>query len=97
MQQLRVTADYADGTSRDVTALAKYDTLDEMNQSVTNDGLVKMIGRGQVPVMVRYEGQAQVAMFTVAHADQVELKDWQNNNFIDELAAAKFREGGIEP
>lgn len=97
VQQLRVIADYADGTSRDVTALAKYDTMDEMNQSVTSDGLVKMTGRGQVPVMVRYEGQAQAAVFTVAHADKVELKDWQNNNFIDELASAKFREVGIEP
>jgi len=97
VQQLRVVADYADGTTRDVTALAKYDTMDDMNQSVTSTGLVTMIGQGQVPVMVRFEGQAQAAVFTVAHSDKVELKGWQNNNFIDELAAAKFREVGIEP
>lgn len=96
-QQLQVVAEFADGTARDVTALAKYDTMDEMNLSVTADGLVKMNGKGQVPVMVRYEGQAMAPVFTVPFADKIELKGWKNNNFIDELAAAKFREVGIEP
>ncbi|MBL9095049.1 MAG: DUF1553 domain-containing protein [Planctomycetaceae bacterium] len=96
-QQLRVVASYADGTERDVTAVAKFDSMDEGLVSVTSAGLVRAVGKGQSPVVVRFEGQAQAAIITVPFAEKVELKGWKNNNFVDELAAAKFREVGIEP
>jgi hypothetical protein len=96
-QQLRVVASYDDGTSRDVTALAKFDSMDEGLVSASPAGLIRAIGKGQAPVVIRYEGQAQAAIFTVPYAEKFELKDWKNNNFIDELAAAKFREVGIQP
>lgn len=96
-QQLRVIVTYADGATRDVTALAKYDSMDEMVATVTGDGYVTAIGRGQAPIMIRYEGQAQAAMVTIPYADTIDLKQWQPQNFIDELAADKFREVGIEP
>ena len=47
--------------------------------------------------MVRFEGQAEISLFVIPYSDKVELAGWQNNNFVDELAAAKFRELGIEP
>jgi hypothetical protein len=47
--------------------------------------------------MIRYEGQAETSLFVVPYAEHVELAGWQNQNFIDEHAAAKFRELGIEP
>lgn len=96
-QQLRVIATYADGATRDVTALAKYDSMDEMVATVTADGYVSATGRGQAPIMVRFEGQAQAAIVTIPYADTIDLKEWQPQNFIDELAADKFREVGIEP
>jgi hypothetical protein len=96
-QQLRVEAQYGDGTSRDVTAWAKFDSMDDGVLSVTNDGRVTVTGRGQAPIMVRFEGQAEIATFVVPYAESIELAGWQNNNFVDELAAAKFRELGIEP
>lgn len=96
-QQLRVEATYADGTIRDVTALSLFDSMDEAMLDVSETGFVRTHGKGQAPIMVRFEGQAGIAMFVVPYDDSVELAGWQNNNFIDELAAKKFRELGIEP
>ncbi|HXY34577.1 MAG TPA: DUF1549 and DUF1553 domain-containing protein [Planctomycetaceae bacterium] len=96
-QQLRVEAYCSDGTSRDVTALAKFDSMDEGVLSVTRDGLVTINGKGQAPVLVRYEGQAATCLFMVPYAAHVALAGWKNQNFVDELASARFRELGIEP
>jgi hypothetical protein len=96
-QQLRVIAQYSDGTSKDVTGWAKFDSTDDSVLSVTQDGLVTVEGRGQAPIMVRFEGQADIAMFVSPYGPAPDLKDWQNNNFVDEFAAAKFRELGITP
>lgn len=96
-QQLRVEAVYADGEVRDVTAWAKFDSLDEAVVEVNSEGLTRVIGRGQAPVMVRYEGQADICTFVIPHGPPAPLAGWTNHNFIDELAAAKFRELGIEP
>ncbi len=96
-QQLRVEATYADGTIRDVTALALFDSMDEAMLDVSGTGFVRTHGKGQAPVMVRFEGQAGIALFIVPYEDAVELAGWQNNNFVDELAEKKFRELGIEP
>jgi hypothetical protein len=96
-QQLRVEAAFSDGTARDVTAWAKFDSMDEGVLNVTTDGVVTAIQSGQAPIMVRFEGQAEISTFMIPSATPVQLADWRNNNFVDELAAAKFRELGIEP
>ncbi len=96
-QQLRVEAEYDDGTTRDVTAWAKFDSMDEGVLNVTPSGMVTTVGRGQAPVMIRFEGQAAISMFVVPYAENFELDDWESHNFVDELAAAKFRELGIQP
>jgi len=96
-QQLQVTATYSDGTSRDVTALSKFDSLDDGVVGVTSTGVATTMGTGQAPVMVRYEGQADLSMVVVPYNASADLTGWQNNNFIDEFASAKFRELGISP
>jgi hypothetical protein len=96
-QQLQVVARYSDGKQRDVTASARYDSLDDGVVRVTPAGYVTAIGKGQGAVMVRYEGQAAINLTVVPYADHVDLADWKSNNFIDELAVTKFRELGIEP
>ncbi|MFP6768702.1 MAG: DUF1549 domain-containing protein, partial [Planctomycetaceae bacterium] len=96
-QQLRVVAHYSDKTSRDVTAWAKYDSMDESILDVAPSGLVTASDRGQATVMVRYEGQAQIAMFVTPFAESVSLDGWKNNNFVDALAETKFRELAIAP
>ena len=96
-QQLRVDAVYADGETRDVTAWAKFDSMDEGLVAVTREGLCTVAGRGQAPVMVRFEGQADICMFVIPYGPPAQLVGWTNNNVIDELAATKFKELGIEP
>ncbi|MFO0819813.1 MAG: DUF1553 domain-containing protein [Pirellulales bacterium] len=96
-QQLRVEAEYSNGMRRDVTASARFDTMDDGVLAVTRDGLVTTIGKGQAPIMIRFEGQAEISMFVVPFADQFELKGWTSQNFVDDLAAAKFRELAIQP
>ena len=96
-QQLQVTATYSDGRRRDVTPWAKFDSTDDAVVKVSPDGLATTIGRGQAGVMVRFEGQAQIATLVVPFSDTVPLAGWVDNNFVDTLAAAKFRELGIEP
>ena len=96
-QQLRVQAEYASGVVRDVTAWARFDSLDDGVVTAATSGLVSAKGRGQAAVMVRFEGLADTSLFVIPYSDKAELASWQNNNFIDELAAAKFRELAIEP
>ncbi len=96
-QQLRVVATYSDGSTRDVTAWAKYDSMDDGMLTVSGEGLVTVTGQGQAPVMVRFEGQAEISLYVIPYRESIELAGWQNNNFIDELASAKFQELGIDP
>lgn len=96
-QQLRVIATYSDNRTRDVTAWARYDSLDEGVVAVAETGLVKVVGKGQGPVMVRFEGNAAITTFLVPYAESVQLAGWENRNFVDELAERNFRSLGIEP
>jgi hypothetical protein len=96
-QQLRVEAHYADGEVRDVTAWARFDSLDEGVVGITRDGLCTVQGRGQAPVMARFEGQAEICTFVVPYGAPAQLAGWTNQNFVDGLAAKKFQELGIEP
>jgi hypothetical protein len=98
-QQLRVEGVYEDGTVRDVTDWAKFDSVDTSVVDVSKAGLVTANpnGRGQSAVMVRFAGQVAVSMFVVPYSKSAPLRNWTNNNFIDKLAADKFKELGIEP
>jgi hypothetical protein len=96
-QQLQVVATYDDGRRRDVTALAKLDSMDEGVVRVTPSGRVTTVGRGQGVALARFEEQAEIATFVVPYADAVDLTGWQDRNFIDRFAAEKFREIGISP
>ena len=96
-QQLRVEAGFDDGSVRDVTALARYDSMDEGMLSVDDAGLVEVLGAGQGPVMVRFENQAAIVNVLIPYSGSADLAGWSNNNFVDELAARKFRDLGIEP
>lgn len=96
-QQLRVDATYSDNTVRDVTALTRFDSMDDGLLAVTSDGMVTTSASGQAPVMARFEGQAAICMFVVPYREGLELAGWTNQNFVDEHASQKFKELGIDP
>jgi Protein of unknown function (DUF1549)/Protein of unknown function (DUF1553) len=95
-QHLAVMATLSDGSERDVTADARFDTLNEAVASVRPSGLARTIGRGEANVMVRYQGRAAMARLTVPFATEVPF-DFPSRNILDIKAAAKWRELGLAP
>ncbi|MGV2340369.1 MAG UNVERIFIED_CONTAM: Ig-like domain-containing protein [Planctomycetaceae bacterium] len=60
-QQLQVSAEYADGSIRDVTQRALYESNDRAMAEVSETGLVQVSDLpGKVSVMVRYQGLVSV-------------------------------------
>jgi len=96
-QQLQVVATYSDGQRRDVTSWAKFDSMDESIVQVGPDGFARATGRGQSGVMVRFEGQAEISTLVTPFSPSVNLADWKDQNYIDQLASAKFKELGLTP
>ncbi len=97
VQQLRVVAEYSDGTKQDVTALAQYDSLIENIATVTPRGKVEIKGPGQTAVMVRFMGQAKISTVISPYKEKVDLAEFKPNNFIDERIKQRYAELGLEP
>ena len=94
-QPLRAIARYADGSTRDVTELALYESNDRARAEVDGAGVVS-IGSipGSTAVMVRFQGQVSVATFTVPHGES--LADLPTpRNFIDEHVFERCRAVGV--
>ncbi len=96
-QQYRVDALYSNGTARDVTAWARFDSMDEGVVSVNSDGLATAVGRGEAPVMIRFAEHAEIASMIVPFSEAADLSNWQDNNVVDIHARTKFVELGITP
>jgi hypothetical protein len=95
-RQLAVSAKFSDGSERDVTKDARFDTLSEGVVTVRPTGLAKTVGTGEANVMVRYQGLAAMARFTVPFGREKPF-DFPIKNVIDVRAAAKWRELGLVP
>ena len=100
-QQLNVKAHSSDGSERDVTGLASFDSNDKEIARVTEDGLVR-VGNvsGQGVIIARYMGLVSDSRIGVL-ADKL-LPDEKYtgltvNNFIDEHAYAHFKRLGLFP
>ena len=96
-QQLKAVASYSDGSVRDVTRMALFETNDAAIAEVDEAGLVQVHDiPGKVAVMVRYQGK--VTAFTGAvplGAPMGELP--APKNFVDERVFANLTELGIPP
>lgn len=96
-RQLQVVATYSDGTTRDVTHRARYDSLGDGVARVDDTGYVTVVGKGQAAVMVRYQFQAKVSHVLSPYADDVDLTAFTPNNFVDEKVKARWQQLGIVP
>ena len=96
-RQLRVVAVYGDGSRRDVTRRAMYDSLNEGVVKVDGGGYLLAQAGGQGPVMIRYRGQAKISMAIVPFADGVDLSSFQPANFVDRLVMKRWRQLGLAP
>ena len=96
-QQLKVTAHYSDGSTRDVTALALYEPNDKSMAETTEEGLVRTLELpGNVAVMVRYSGLVSVFSVSIPLGAPVDHLP-EAKNFIDEFVFANLKQIGVPP
>ncbi|MBP85515.1 MAG: hypothetical protein CMJ64_02175 [Planctomycetaceae bacterium] len=92
-QQLSVIAHFSDGSTRDVTSIATYDTSRDEVVQVEPNGLVRGHQRGQAAITVRYLEHLQSVYFTIV--EDVEGFVWMDpaeNNYVDQHVHAKLRQ-----
>lgn len=96
-QQLQALARYSDGSTRDVTSLALYESNDPAMAEVTDGGLVKVQNiSGKVAVMVRFQGR--VAVFSGAVPLGAPVANVPAaRNFVDGYVFSNLKELGIPP
>lgn len=96
-QQLKATARYSDGSIRDVTSLALFESNDRAMAEVSEDGLVKVLDLpGKVSVMVRFQGRVAVFDATVPLGAPLGAMP-PEKNFVDRAVFANLKKLGIPP
>lgn len=96
-QQLKVTAHYSDGSTRDVTPMALYEPNDKAMAETDEEGLVKTLDiPGNVAVMVRYQGMVSVCSASIPLGAPVDHMP-ASKNFIDDLIFANLKQIGVPP
>jgi len=96
-QSLKALAKFTDGSVRDVTSMALYESNDPAMATVNSHGQVKVLDlAGKVSVMVRYQGRISVFSASVPLGAAVDSLP-PAKNFVDELVFANLKELGIPP
>ncbi len=96
--QLGVRARYADGSSRDVTWLSRFDSNDQGFASVDADGRVRVLRSGEAAIRAAFQGQVGVVIVTAPYEQAVDVVRLAGrNNFIDDSVFAKLATLHVEP
>ncbi len=96
-QQLRVEAEYQDGSRRDVTRRAGFDSLELGIADVDAEGLVTVSGTGQAAIMVRYRGQTAVSQIISPLSAPPGQVGFVVHNLVDEHVASRWKLLGLRP
>lgn len=98
-QQVAVLAHYLDGSLRDVTRQAQFQSNELPVAAVDEDGLVRTFDlAGEATIMARYQGQVVVFRVTVPLNKPIaRYPDFPIVNYVDELALAKWKKLGLVP
>ena len=92
-QQLSVMATYSDGSTRDISSIATYESSNANLVKVEPDGLITGLERGQAAISVRYLDKFQSVFVTVVQ--DVPGFVWSSppeNNLVDTLVDAKLKQ-----
>lgn len=96
-QQLTAIAIYQDGSERDVTKLALYESNEKSMAEVSEHGLVQAMAiPGRVSIMVRYQGLVSVYSASIPLGAPVDSLP-PSKGFIDDALFANLKELGIPP
>jgi len=83
-QQMLVVASFADGTSRDVTRDAVFESSNFEVATVSGSGQVKAVRRGETSILVRYEGTyASNTLLVLGTRDGYQWTESPEFNFVD--------------
>ncbi len=97
-QQLIVIARYSDGSTRDVTRDAAFETSNFEVATVSKTGLITAVQRGEAAALVRYEGNYAAAPISIlGNRDGYEWAPQPELNFIDGLVNNKLQRMKILP
>ena len=97
-QQLIVMAHFPDGTSRDVTRDAVFETSDFEVAPVSKAGRIAAVRRGEAAALVRYEGlYAAAPVAIIGNREGFAWKAAPERNYIDKLVNAKLQRMKILP
>jgi len=98
---LRVAAHYADGSTRDVTRLAQFQSNESSIASVNDAGVVSAgVVVGEAAVMARYGGLIAVCSVAVPLPGAVDPELYRKlprHNFVDDLTWVKLERLGLLP
>ena len=93
---LSVMATYADGTQKDITKAARYQSSD-LNVASAVEGKVTAKDVGPAAMVVMYLHRSAVARIAVPQSPAGGFPQTASNNKIDDLVFAKLKELGIPP
>ena len=89
--RIRVYAEFSDGTRRDVSELAVYESTDAV-AAVSSQGVARRVSFGEATILVRYlELQVPVRVAFVPAMEGYEWRGHQEKNFIDKAIFGKLR------
>ena len=92
--QLRVLARFSDGSTRNVTHWARFDSNDMDVATASPGGRVTMTGVGETAITVSYQDKVSVATVAVPYPNKIASGAYDRlprSNFIDTLVYAKLR------
>jgi hypothetical protein len=98
--QVVVRASYSDGTSRDVTHWAKFNSSEDLVASVDQEGMVKVGGHGEAAITVWYSNLVAANRIVSPLPNDLDGKVFTSaarNNFIDDLVLKKLEALRIPP
>jgi hypothetical protein len=94
--QFTVTAEFADGTRRDVTRLACYETANQLVK--VSEGRAQSVKPGETTMIVRYLNQQVPARLAFVPArPKFKWSGAQPHNFVDEHVFAKLKSLRMNP
>ena len=97
-RQLVVTAHFPDGSTRDVTGEAVYETTDFEVATVNQAGLVEGVRSGDAAALVRYEGQYAAAPITIiGERPGYSWPETPEYNFVDTHVNSRLKRARILP
>jgi hypothetical protein len=98
-QQTAVLANYSDGSVRDVTRQAQFQSNEIAVAAVDGDGLVRTFDlSGDATIMARYMGQVTTFRALVPLGKPIaKYPDFPAANYVDTLAVSRWKQRGIAP